>query len=294
MTTDELVAAFLRSRRAAHRAPATLEWYEYVLGRWRAAAPALAELATVETVEAFLSTAPSAESARNWLRALRAYSNWAQRRHGIPSPAHDVVPPRPRPQLPRVYTDGELRRIFDAARADWRDELAVTILLDTGIRIGELAGLRAERVELVGGGGAAITVDGKDGSRRVPISLETVRLLTRRAAPAGPVFVHGPGRKPFTTAGLGYRLRELVARAGISGRKVGPHTFRHTFATLYLRNGGDVYRLQRILGHASISQTMVYLHLSDPEAWAEHARISPLRIISRPQQWALPDEEAAV
>jgi len=296
MNTSELCERFIASRRAAHRAAATIEWYEYVLARWQRLAPTDPTTTTEDDIERFLTTAPSAESARNWLRAMRAFSAWAARRYGLPSPAHDVIPPRPKPRLPRVWTEGEIRLIAEAARADWRDQLAVHILLDTGIRIGELATIRAERVELTTNGGTpayAITITGKDGARRVPLSRSTAQLIMRHAPASGPLFVHGPGAVPFTTAGLGYRLRELVARAGIVGPKIGAHTFRHTFATLYLRNGGDIYRLQRLLGHASITQTTVYLHLSDPDAFNEHARLSPVRLLTNTPQLPLTEPKEA-
>jgi integrase len=180
-----ITAAFIRGRRAMQASPATIAWYTYVLGAWaRFAPPSPHE----EDVEAWLASAPSRETARNWLRALRACYNWAQRRHGLHSPAAAVQPPRTSRRLPRVFTEAELRHIF-AAATDPRDLAAVTVLLDTGIRIGELTSIRTEDVEI-----NAITVTGKTGQRRAPISPATHHALMRIAPPAGPVFVGWPGR----------------------------------------------------------------------------------------------------
>lgn len=316
MNTSELVAAFIESRSRARRAPATISWYTYTLPRFAAAAPA--RNVTAADIEDHLLTAPSAETARNWLRAIRAMYRWAERHQLAAYPARDVIRPGGRPQLPRVFTEGELRKIFTAA-TDPRDVAALTVLLDAGPRIGELATLQAEHIEA-----GAITVSGKTGQRRLPISPASNNALLRIAPTHGSVFRvpdpalrarRNPGGQPgnsnaaklaprppaappapnptraMATKTLELRIRRVIAQAGVIGAKVGPHTLRHTFATLYLRNGGDLVRLQRILGHSSIRQTMVYLHLSDPEAFEEHSRLSPLRLITRPRQWAFSEEE---
>lgn len=287
LSAAALYSGFIRSRLQAKRSPATLEWYEQMLGPL-AARVGEAEL-TTEHVEDWLMVSTSAATARARLRAVRAMCNWAQRRHRVPSAAAAVIPPKPSNRLPRVFTQGELRRIFDVAALDARDLAACSLLLDTGVRIGELASARTERfeTEAVADGSmtVALTVTGKVGDRRVPVSASAYQAVMRIAPPNGHVFRSWPGRvlapgretRPMTVATLKDRIRRVVERAGVTGEKVGPHTFRHTFATMYLRAGGDIYRLQRILGHTSIKQTQVYLHLADPEAFEEHSRLSPLR-----------------
>ncbi len=280
MDSAELFQRFIASRLTAHRAPATLAWYRELLPPLVAACPG--EL-TTEAIEEWLASAPSAASARAWLRAVRAMCNWAEKRYRIPSPAAAITPPRPSNRLPRVFTPGELRRILGSC-SDPRDLAAVTVLLDTGVRIGELASIKTENIET-----DALTVFGKTGQRRVPLTPESRAALMRIAPPGGPVFCSWPGRigqrdgvaRPMTVATLKDRVRRIVERAGITGEKTGPHTFRHTFATMYLRAGGDLYRLQRLMGHTNIKQTMVYLHLADPDAFEEHARLSPLTQLRR-------------
>lgn len=278
LRASEIFERFMDSRRAAQLAPATIDWYEDILPRALATLP---DYPTPEDLERWLASAPSAETARNWLRAARAMWNWAERRYAVPNPARCVTAPRPKRQLPRVFTRAELVRIEAAARAGGpRDAALFLVLLDTGIRIGELTSIKTESIEIDNSGPEpvlAVTVQGKTGQRRVPMRPETYRAIARIAPPTGYVFraVKGPDRPaPVTT--LKDRVRTIIARAGLTGRKLGPHTFRHTFATMYLRAGGDIYRLQRLLGHATIKQTMVYLHFDDPETWSEHARLSPL------------------
>ncbi len=271
--TAELYARFLARGRALRLSPNTLDWYRYVLGPFVAT---VTGRATPAEIAAYIATAPSAESARNWLRAIRALYAWHERQTGEPSPARSVEPPRQRRVLPRVFSDGELRLILASAERDPLNYAAVAVLLDTGMRIGELASLTVEALEA---GGALVS--GKTGQRRVPLTPAALQALMRIAPLGGPIFTwrhgrRGLGARPMAVRTLTHRVRAVIAEAGVSGRKVGPHTFRHTFATLYLRGGGDIYRLQRILGHSSIHQTMAYLHLSDPEAFAEHAKLSPL------------------
>ena len=282
MTTAEIYAGFMQSRLTAQRSPATIAWYEQMLAPLVAYMPGEPHIIRIE---AWLGATSTAATARARLRATRAMFNWAERRFGIPSPAAAIIPPRPNNKLPRVFTAGELRRIFAEAAKDSRDLAAVTVLLDTGVRIGELASLRTELIS-----SDEIQVRGKTGDRRVPITPEARAALMRIAPPMGPVFNGWPGRppagglapfgpnvRPMTTATLKDRIRRLVERAGVRGEKTGPHTFRHTFATMYLRGGGSLFHLRDLMGHESIKQTQVYLHLSNPEAFAEHARLSPLR-----------------
>ncbi len=284
MTPAEIYDAFMASRRALRLAPNTISWYEAVLPRLIRVLP---EDPAAVDIEAWLAMAPSRATARNWLRATRAMYHWAGRRYQVLDISADVPMPRPGRCQPRVFTRAELRLTFAAAaRLGPRDTAIITTLLDTGVRVGELASVRTERIsqedvfDFKTGERLAIAVlivDGKTGERRVPATAETVAAIMRIAPPTGQVFraLKGPDR-PLPVSTLKDRVRDILTLAGLTGRKLGPHTFRHTFATNYLRAGGDLYRLQRILGHATIKQTQVYVSLSDGDAFAEHSRLSPL------------------
>ena len=82
-------------------------------------------------------------------------------------------------------------------------------------------------------------------------------------------------RGPLTKVGVREAYKRIFARAGVT-RKMGSHTLRHTFATLYLRSGGGVRHLQEILGHSRIETTMIYVHLAGRDIQADHAQYSPV------------------
>jgi integrase/recombinase XerD len=71
----------------------------------------------------------------------------------------------------------------------------------------------------------------------------------------------------------------MFADAGITGRKTGPHTLRHTFGTMYVRSGGNLTALQKIMGHTDIKTTMIYVTLATSDVAADHARHSPVHTL---------------
>ncbi len=162
------------------------------------------------------------------------------------------------------------------------DRLA-PLLYATGLRISEAVGLDLEACSLEDG---VVRVLGKGGRERlVPIG-ETARdWLTRYlvegrprllpSAPHGgdPVFLGARGGRLGRGAGWAI-VRAAAERAGLAGR-VTPHTLRHSFATHLLEGGADLRVVQELLGHASISTTQLYTHLSGERIREVYARAHP-------------------
>jgi len=154
-----------------------------------------------------------------------------------------------------------------------RDRALITLLLDTGIRSGELVGLRVGDIR-----DGSILVTGKTGQRKVPISEPTQGLLnqlTYMLDISSFVFVGQHGR--LTRSGVYRLIRQCHKQVGVFGSKLGAHRIRHTFGRHYLVNGGDIRSLQLILGHSNIHTTEKYASLADTEVAEKHRQFSPLR-----------------
>jgi len=195
-------------------------------------------------------------------RGLRTFYRWAAARYDVPDAMCAVARPRRRRKLPGSLDVAGLRRVMASAFSR-RDKALLTLLLDTGIRLGEAHSLSWERV-----GEELVLVDGKTGPREVPISSWTRWVLLGVDLP-------WRGRRgELTLAGLGKAVRRCLRRAGVDHG--GPHLLRHTFARLYLRAGGDAFSLQRILGHRDLSTTRIYVELEVGDLVERHRRFSPI------------------
>jgi site-specific recombinase XerD len=168
----------------------------------------------------------------------------------------------------------------EQSRMPDRDVAIILFMIDTGVRVGEIAGLKVTDIDFEAG---RCRVFGKGAKERlVPIGRRTRRALRRSLAvrtgiaPNAPLFVGRDG-DALSTAGLQNLVRRLVARSSLDVR-CSPHVLRHTFARTFLANGGDVFSLQRILGHspASLEVTRRYVYLLDDDLRETHRRASPV------------------
>lgn len=197
----------------------------------------------------------------HWV-AMRVLFRWLSRRFGIEDVMALVERPRRRPTVKPALSKPQLRRVLEAPLSR-RDKALLTLLLDTGIRIGEAHSLTWATV-----GDETIEVAGKTGRREVPISSWTKWVLLGVELP------WRGARGQLTVEGLGLAVRRCLRRAGVE--RGGAHLLRHTFARLYLRAGGDVFSLQRIMGHRSLSTTRIYAELELGDVIAQHRRFSPI------------------
>jgi site-specific recombinase XerD len=187
------------------------------------------------------------------------------------SPFADLEMQLPRPRaLPRALTRYEARQLATAARCALSPSrrpvsapafpLAVLLLLATGLRVGELVGLRGGDFDPDSG---SLLVRGKGRRERkvFVVDADLRRLLAIRAASAGVACLWSGGHG-WTTQGVRRRLADFAVAAGIA-RRITPHMLRHTCATLLLEDGVDLRVLQRLLGHENIATTAIYAHVGD-------------------------------
>lgn len=301
VTLTQAIGGYLIAARARRMSEATVANYQQGfrhLQNYLQADPPLAAI-DAGTVRGFLNSLTwlSPKSVRNYHTALAALWTWALAEglvlhHTI----HDVAPPRPPHREIVPYTQDDLRsllkaidrsrpyvrpgkRACDNARPSaLRDRAIILLLLDTGIRASELCDLRLATVDLKN---ARLTVTGKGSRERtVPVSPRTVQALWRylqtrddRDSPLAPL-VATPAGLPMTRDVLRRLVNRIGLRAGVQG--VNCHRFRHTCAIQALRNGMNVFALQRLLGHSTLDMVRRYLSIAETDVAAAHRDASPV------------------
>jgi integrase/recombinase XerD len=170
------------------------------------------------------------------------------------------------------------RECTHSARMAHRNRALIYVLLDTGLRANELATLQIKNLDLKN---TRLKVMGKGSKERIiPFSAQTARVIWRYLAtrisphPDEFVFVSAYGRE-LGNDDLRHIIADLGDRAGVGHAH--PHRFRHTFAINFLRNGGNVYTLKEILGHASLKMCLRYLELAQADIEANYRPASPVR-----------------
>lgn len=212
------------------------------------------------------------------IRSVNSYLGWLREAGHLPEHLRIKLLPNP-PKPHTTFSDADLRGLLNYRPVTWSQRRAWTLailLLDTGMRISEALSLEREHVDL---DALVLSVIGKGSRiRLVPISVEGRKSLFRWLTGTEGRYVLGTRRGRLWSRRNAYRdLTRLCRSAGITAAHVNPHAFRHCFAVSYVRNGGDIYRLSRILGHSSLSTTQVYLRSMGLEHLREgHAKYSPL------------------
>ena len=283
---DQLFQQFLRERTYLKNVtPKTREWYE---SAWKAFK------STQGDGEAWPLTKPLLQtfivrlrergvrpvSCNTWLKALNAFGAWLYEQGQLAQPValaslrveKRIIPTLDDPALSRLLAFKP--RTF----AEWRIYTLDCTILDTGCRIQELLSARVQDFDL---DNLLLTVNGKGNKeRKVPFGFELRKLLVRYEKVRDRV---GCGQPLVFCTRRGGRVTQrnalrshyiLLGKVGLP--KCGFHRLRHTFATQYLRHGGDVVRLSKILGHTQVTTTMRYLHLLTEDLQAPHQQLSIL------------------
>lgn len=210
-----------------------------------------------------------------------AFLNFAKSKRVIPvNPLEEVKKARGPEYLPQPYSDEEIRRLLSVPDGSFdgrRNYAMLLVLVDTGIRLSELMGLHLLDVSLKS---RRLRVFGKGRKERIvpfspPVELALAEYQQERDAVAQTdVFWVTAYGHPQSATGFVSQFHRIVRIAGV--HKAHIHRFRHTFATIYLRNGGNPLHLQRLLGHTTATMTQRYTHLTDLDAIADHDKASPV------------------
>jgi integrase/recombinase XerD len=275
--TDKAVDSFL-ALAATRLAPKTVEAYRRDLADaadFLKASPAGATPQRLaEYVAGLRARGLAATTIARRIAALRSFY-----RHQLligtrtDNPAAELELPRRPRTLPRTLSPGEVERLIEAANGTTpralRDRALVELLYGAGLRVSEAVGLDRAAVDLEQ---RLVRAFGKGSKERVvPIGREAVEALRRYLARGRPyldrrhrpeLFLNAQGGA-LTRAGAFLILRKLAAAAGLEPERVHPHLLRHSFATHLLEGGADLRSVQEMLGHADLSTTERYTHVSD-------------------------------
>ena len=194
------------------------------------------------------------------------------------NPALNLNTPKRPKSLPKFLTTDEIEQILNSVKIDtpagFRNRAILELLWATGMRVSELSGLNFGSLNLENN---EITVFGKGSKERIVLVSDRAKIyLQRYLDMARSLVAKGFRLEPITeTAPIfinntGYRLQNKTIRNVINDvvnsielpKKVTPHMFRHSFATRLIENGADLRVVQELLGHASISNTQIYTHVS--------------------------------
>lgn len=293
MNLGELWQQFYFHLKAKRRSKATLTFYattEHSFERFRASQgfPEAADALKVTHLRAFLRHLEAAGLAPGGVhahaRALRSLFNWAYREELLDAnPVKRLeMPTVAKHRLPTV--SGEqvqaLLKLSKTQEQPYRDAALLLTLFDTGVRVQELVGLQLSDLRLDQG---LLHVFGKGNKERfVPIGTRATAAinlyLRRERHPAHAGVQHlflGRSGQALTTSGVSIRLMKLTRLLDLPRSACAPHAFRRGFAVEFLRNGGDVFTLQQILGHSNLEMTRRYVTFLDDDLKAAHLRFSP-------------------
>lgn len=183
-------------------------------------------------------------------------------------------------RLPVIFSEPQVEALLSAPDATTgiglRDKAMIELMYSTGLRVSELVLLPAAGVHLEGG---FLRVRGKGSKERiVPVGDRARELLVRYWSEARPLggkyaFLSRFG-KPMGRLNFWLRMTHYAKMAGLEG-KVSPHVLRHSFATHLLNHDADLRVVQAMLGHADISTTQIYTHVTRARLKAIHAQFHP-------------------
>ena len=222
-----------------------------------------------------------------YVRSLRIFYSWLVSEEIIETSPYDGVKvPPPLTKVVPTFSPSQIEhllKVIDKKTATgYRDYAIILTFLDTAIRLSELCSLKVENLHLEEGYGI---VRGKGNKERIfPMGKQLQRVLWSyieryRPEPVIPkftsVFLNRDGH-PLKGKMVETMMKRHGKKAKLTGVRCSPHTLRHTAAISFLRNGGDLFSLQRILGHSSLEMTRRYCAVSDIDVKRIHTTASPV------------------
>ncbi len=306
----QLLDEYKLSLQALNRSPKTISWYSEILRSYfdflelNSMLKPVGEMGTHELKEYILHLQKATRwakshdikedkgklspySIRGHVRALKAFWGWLEKESHV---EHNPLGKFPLPKVPdqpvKVLTIEQVKKLL--AQIDRNIAkgamyyVVLVLLLDTGLRISELVNIKLADMDLIQG---FIQVMGKGQKvRTVPFPKLTRRELLRyvntfrsQLCPTdSPYLFATPEGNHISVNSVQQFLRRLAKKTGFNDIRVSPHSFRHTFATMAVAGGANVFTLKDIMGHRSLQTTMGYIKQQPEEIQLQHATFSPV------------------
>jgi site-specific recombinase XerD len=282
---DDVILDFILSKKAQNLTLRTIEWYSDMLSRMMiffkqhgACAP---KEITTQLIRQLLSDLVTEGLSSAYIhahaRVLRTFTRFLIS-EGYIDEKIDFEMPLLRKRKQRVYSEVEISRVLNGCKTK-RERAFLMFMVDSGVRLGEVLALNWGDLDFSTG---IIRINNGKGQkfRTVVVGIETQRALVKYrcevdASDDMPLFqtIHG---KRFTESGLRSWLRRLSNRVGVD---ITPHALRRTFATMALKAGMDLIRLQQLMGHADLDTTRQYIQVLDVDLIEAHKNHSPIEYI---------------
>ena len=225
----------------------------------------------------------SENSKRRLISAVRGFYKFLMfDGHIKNNPAEDLVAPQKGVYLPRFLNQSEIEMLLSvpdtSTEIGLRDRAILELMYASGLRVSEAANVRINDIDLDGG---ILTTTGKGSkTRRVPVgasAIEWIRsyLAVRRRKEnieINNMFVNAAG-SPIDRQVIYVSITQYAERCGLTD--VSPHTLRHSFATHLIQNNADIRSVQQMLGHADISTTQIYTHITSAHLKKNYERFHP-------------------
>lgn len=234
----------------------------------------------------------STTTVQTYIRAVRGFIGWLYKEGYISENLQEKYKlPKAMKKTVEILSDDEIESLMKNFRTNTelglRNACLIALMIDCGLRRNEALHLDYDNVHMSQG---IIKVTGKGQKERiVPIGLYTKKLLLKYINGYRPMPEYETKRlfiskdlKPMTENSVKQLFLRLRKKLKID--RLHPHMLRHTFATKYLMNGGDVFSLQQILGHTSLEMVRKYSHIASAYMINNHKRFSPLDNVYRNKQ----------
>jgi site-specific recombinase XerD len=251
------------------------------------------ELITKEDMQeylVYLSQRIRKVSVRDYYITINAFFNYLLKSGYLTAnPLKDVKKPKPAKRIIRTFTPQEVKSILSVWDKNeflgFRNYTMMSLLFSTGIRKQELLNicnedlyLETNMVKIIGKGDKQRNIPLTPLLREILVKYLKVRMAyIDEHSYNNPryMFISHTGRR-LKASGVNSIFSKVKSACGITGERVSSHTFRHTFAKFFLLNGGDVFTLQRLMGHEDISTTKKYISLNDNDLRVQNDKYNPL------------------